>query len=70
MALKAAYPPRFHLTYALASPSAPILPQLPDSSIGTVKISPLNSSNHPQAEKPNVWRSKSIFVVVISELLV
>lgn len=34
-----------HLAYALASPNAPILPQLPDSSAitGTVKISPLGA---------------------------
>lgn len=34
-----------HLAYALASPSAPILPRLPASSaiVGTVKISPLEA---------------------------
>lgn len=34
-----------HLAYVLASPGAPMLPQLPDSSAltGTVKISPLGA---------------------------
>lgn len=45
MVLKVVYPPVFHLGYALASLSAPILPQLPASFtfIGTVKIPPLGA---------------------------
>lgn len=65
-----------HLAYALASPSAPILPKLPSHFYycwycENMSLQSLaNSSHHSQAEKPNIWRDKNIFVVVFSELLV